>query len=180
MFSSKRPRYIPHWASLVDQSRICLQYRRPEFDPWVQKIPWRRQWLPTLVFLPGECQGQRRLAMALQRVGHDWVIRSFTFHFHFPHYCGLVPGFHVVTATEPFTAKLWLLKVSFGPFLRHFFSPSSGLPYSPSEADVTAAPPFLSAVLLTLSAQLSNVVTILVLALGLGQVPRPYCLVTSC
>jgi len=28
--------------------------RRPEFDPWVGKIPWRRKWLPTPVFLPGE------------------------------------------------------------------------------------------------------------------------------
>ena len=32
---------------------ICLQYRRPRFQPWVGKIPWRRKWLPTPVFLPG-------------------------------------------------------------------------------------------------------------------------------
>ena len=25
------------------------QYGRPEFDPWIGKIPWRREWLPTLV-----------------------------------------------------------------------------------------------------------------------------------
>ena len=31
------------------------------FDPWVGKIPWRRAWQPTLVFLPGESNGQRRL-----------------------------------------------------------------------------------------------------------------------
>ena len=24
------------------------------FDPWVKKIPWRRAWQPTPVFLPGE------------------------------------------------------------------------------------------------------------------------------
>ena len=29
--------------------------------PWVGKIPWRREWLPTLVFLPGEFHGQRSL-----------------------------------------------------------------------------------------------------------------------
>ena len=34
---------------------------RPEFDPWVEKIPWRRAWLPTPVFLPGESHGQRSL-----------------------------------------------------------------------------------------------------------------------
>ena len=32
------------------------------FDPWVRKIPWRRKWQPTPVFLPGEFHGQRRLA----------------------------------------------------------------------------------------------------------------------
>ena len=30
-------------------------------DPWVGRIPWRREWLPMLVFLPGEFHGQRRL-----------------------------------------------------------------------------------------------------------------------
>ena len=29
--------------------------------PWVGKIPWRREWLPTLVFLPEELHGQRSL-----------------------------------------------------------------------------------------------------------------------
>ena len=32
------------------------------FNPWVGKIPWRRKWQPTPVFLPGESQGQRSLA----------------------------------------------------------------------------------------------------------------------
>ena len=31
------------------------------FNPWVGKIPWRREWQPTLVFLPGEFHGQRSL-----------------------------------------------------------------------------------------------------------------------
>ena len=31
------------------------------FDPWVRKIPWRRAWQPTLVFLPRESHGQRSL-----------------------------------------------------------------------------------------------------------------------
>ena len=36
-----------------------LQGRRPGFNPWVRKIPWRRKWIPTPVFLPGESRGQR-------------------------------------------------------------------------------------------------------------------------
>ena len=35
--------------------------KRSEFDPWVGKIPWRRKWQPTPVFLPGESYGQRSL-----------------------------------------------------------------------------------------------------------------------
>ena len=31
------------------------------FDLWVGKIPWRRKWLPTPVFLAGESHGQRNL-----------------------------------------------------------------------------------------------------------------------
>ena len=30
-------------------------------DPWVRKIPWKRKWQPTPVFLPGESLGQRSL-----------------------------------------------------------------------------------------------------------------------
>ena len=29
--------------------------------PWVGKMPWRREWQPTPVFLPGEFHGQRSL-----------------------------------------------------------------------------------------------------------------------
>ena len=32
------------------------------FDPWVGEIPWRRAWLPTPGFLPGQPHGQGRLA----------------------------------------------------------------------------------------------------------------------
>ena len=41
------------WAFLVAQ----LKYGRPGFDPWVEKIPWRRERLPTPVFWPGEFHG---------------------------------------------------------------------------------------------------------------------------
>ena len=39
-----------------------LQCRRPSFDPFFGKTHWRREWQPTLVFLPGEFRGQRSLA----------------------------------------------------------------------------------------------------------------------
>ena len=46
------------WLSRL---KIYLQCRRPGFNPWLRKIPWRREWLPTPVFLPGEFHGQRSL-----------------------------------------------------------------------------------------------------------------------
>ena len=47
------------WFS--DKESACLCKRRG-FDPWVRKIPWRRKWQPTPVFLPGKSYGQRSLA----------------------------------------------------------------------------------------------------------------------
>ena len=41
---------------------LSLQCRRAGFDSWVGKIPCRREWLPTPVFLPSEFHGQRILA----------------------------------------------------------------------------------------------------------------------
>ena len=40
---------------------MCLQSGRPELDPWVRKIPWRRERQPLPVFLPGKCHGQKSL-----------------------------------------------------------------------------------------------------------------------
>ena len=40
----------------------CRRHKRCCFIPWVRKIPWRRAWQPTPVFLPRESHGQRSLA----------------------------------------------------------------------------------------------------------------------
>ena len=40
---------------------VCLQCGRPRFDPRVGKIPWRREWQPTPVILPGEFHRQKSL-----------------------------------------------------------------------------------------------------------------------
>ena len=46
------------------------------FNPWVGKIPWRKAWQPTPVFLPGESpwteEPVRLQSVRSQRVGHDW------------------------------------------------------------------------------------------------------------
>ena len=48
-----------HWWLI--QWRICLQCRRTRLNPWIRKIPWRREWLPTPVFSLGEFHRQRSL-----------------------------------------------------------------------------------------------------------------------
>ena len=41
--------------------RVCLQCGRLGLDPWVRKIPWRRNWQPSPVLLTGKSHGQRSL-----------------------------------------------------------------------------------------------------------------------
>ena len=50
--------WVPLVAEMIKNPPAC---ERPGFDPWVRKSPWRREWLPTPVFLPGEFHGQRSL-----------------------------------------------------------------------------------------------------------------------
>ena len=57
-----------HYAIHLGASQVALVVKNPpanagdmrhKFDPWVGKIPWRRAWQPTPVFLPGESHGQK-------------------------------------------------------------------------------------------------------------------------
>ena len=62
------------WASLVAQLVKNLPAKRPGFDPWAGKIPWRKERPPSPVFWPREFH----VFMGLQRVGHDWATFTFT------------------------------------------------------------------------------------------------------
>ena len=55
----------------------CWRHKRRRFDPCIGKVPRRRAWQSTPVFLPGESHGQRSLVgsqrvIGSQIVGHDW------------------------------------------------------------------------------------------------------------
>ena len=59
---------FPWWLSCKESASQC---RRQKFDPWIRKIPWRRNRQPTPVFLPGKSHGQSGL------VGHSpWDYKS--------------------------------------------------------------------------------------------------------
>jgi len=48
-------------AKMMRMLRIHLQCGIPGFNFWIRKIPWRREWKPTPVFLPGEFHEQKDL-----------------------------------------------------------------------------------------------------------------------
>ena len=62
--------------------RAHLQCGGPGFSPWVRKIPWRRKWQPTPVFLPGEFHGQRSL-VGYSPWGRKESDTTERLHFHF-------------------------------------------------------------------------------------------------
>ena len=49
------------WDSGKEFTCQLRRHKRCRFNPWVGKIPWRRAWQPTPVFLPEKSHGQRRL-----------------------------------------------------------------------------------------------------------------------
>ena len=68
---------LPKWLSGKESTCECRSCRRRRFDLWVRRIPWRKKWEPTPVFLPrkippiGEPAGLQSIGS--QRVGHDRV-----------------------------------------------------------------------------------------------------------
>ena len=68
-------------GSVVKESVCqCRSCKRCGFNPRVRKIPWRRKWQPTPVFLPGECHGERSLvgcsSWGYKRVRHDLAAKQ--------------------------------------------------------------------------------------------------------
>ena len=80
------PQGKPHTTDTVYKNRVpggsvvknppqCRRHGGPEFDPWVGKIPSRRAWKPSPVFLLGESLWTEEpgglQSTGSQRVGHD-------------------------------------------------------------------------------------------------------------
>ena len=56
------PRDFPGSSLVAQMEKNLPAMQETQFSPWVGKMPWRREWLPIPVFLPGEFHGQRSLA----------------------------------------------------------------------------------------------------------------------
>ena len=68
---------LPWWLS---GKECTCQYRRRRFNPWIGRIPWRRSWQLTPVFLLGKSHGQRNLEgyspWGGKRIGHDLATKQ--------------------------------------------------------------------------------------------------------
>ena len=60
---------LPGGAGGEEPACQCRRREKCGFDPWVRKIPWRRAWQLTPVYLPGESHAQRSL-VGHSRQGH--------------------------------------------------------------------------------------------------------------
>ena len=70
--------WLPWWLSWY---RIHLQCGRPGFDPWVGKILWRRERLPTPAFWPGEFHGLYSPCGHKESDMTEWLSVSQWYHF---------------------------------------------------------------------------------------------------
>ena len=74
---------LPWW---LRWKRIHLQFRKPRFDPWVEKILWRRKWQPTPVFLPGKSMDGGDWLATVLGVTKSWTeLSDFTIDFTIEH-----------------------------------------------------------------------------------------------
>ena len=68
------------FAWWLSGKKSASQSRRRRFDPWVEKMPWKRKWQPTPVSLPGKSHGQKSLVgyspWGHKRVRHDLATKQ--------------------------------------------------------------------------------------------------------
>ena len=133
---------IPGGRSCKEPTSQYKRLKRHSFEYWVGKIPRRRAWPPTPVFLPGESHGQRSLAGCsprgqrrdwsdrAQRIGHLYVFFGETSAWVFLTLFNWVVGFDAVKCHELFVGLGdWSLLVSslgniFSQFVGYHFTVS--------------------------------------------------------
>ena len=71
---------LPWWHSGKESACQWKRCRKCGFDLWVGKIPWRRKWKPTPVFLLGESHGQRSLTARVQEVSESGMTDQLSMH----------------------------------------------------------------------------------------------------
>ena len=100
----------PAGGSNKEPACWCRRPKKYRFNPWVRKIPWRREWQPTPVFLPRQPHGQlakvHRVAeswASLKRLS-TWATRASLFRDSWAEW------FTRVLGNETVTVELWYLR----------------------------------------------------------------------
>ena len=75
---------LPSGANCKEPACQCRRCKRCRLDCWVGKIPWRRAWQPTPVFLPEESMDRGAWQAAVHRIGKNrsWLKRLSYMHTH--------------------------------------------------------------------------------------------------
>ena len=107
---------LPRWLSGKESTCQCRRHKRRRFYPWLGKIPWRRKWQPSPVFLPGKSHGWRSLA-GYSPWGHKEL--DTTEHTH--RYCMVGP------CCSPVLFEYQFLKVIYLFWLHQAFTVARGL-----------------------------------------------------
>ena len=72
----------PRWLSVKESAGQCKRCRKCSFNSYIRKIPWRRKWQPTPVFLPRKIPWTQEpggpKSIGLQRARHNWVCMKCT------------------------------------------------------------------------------------------------------
>ena len=90
---------FPHGSD----GRVCLQWGRPEFDPWVRKIPWRRKWQPTPIFLPRKFH-ERRSLVVHKEPGPSWATSPYDYN---KKYVIHIPGTELLKHLDFWSEESW-------------------------------------------------------------------------
>ena len=64
---------LPRWLSGKESACQCRRHKRNGFDPWVGKIPWRRKWLHTPVFLSEEFMDKGAWLATVHGISKSWT-----------------------------------------------------------------------------------------------------------
>ena len=119
-------------ALVVKNPPAHVRDMRLRFNPWVKKIPWKRAWWSTSVFLriPWTEEPDRLQSIGSQRVGHDWSDSALTDQVSTNqsvpvNQCKYKAGFHSLSTTDTvgniFVAGGWLVHCSIHPTTQQWY-----------------------------------------------------------